>query len=193
MIGEGPVAAGQLSDVPAEAGNTAEAAPDEIIVTARSEAPPGDPLQNVNIEAFQVAQSVDKALVGPIAKGYEGGVPKPIRDGLGNALRNLREPINFLNFLFQFKIGKAVETVGRFAINSTIGVAGIFDVAKKPPVNLPYRPNGFANTLGFYGVEPGPYFFLPLRSEEHTSELQSLMRYSYAVFCLKKKNNTKQH
>src|SRR3546814_3249888 len=49
-----------------------------------------------------------------------------------------------------------------FAINSTIGVAGIFDVAKKPPVNLPYRPNGFANTLGFYGVEPGPYFFLPL-------------------------------
>src|SRR3546814_7125122 len=102
-------------------------------------------------------------------------------------------PINFLNFLFQFKIGKAVETVGRFAINSTIGVAGIFDVAKKPPVNLPYRPNGFANTLGFYGVEPGPYFFLPLRSEEHTSELQSLMRYSYAVFCLKKKNNTKQH
>src|SRR3546814_15132075 len=41
-------------------------------------------------------------------------------------------------------------------------VAGIFDVAKKPPVNLPYRPNGFANTLGFYGVEPGPYFYLPL-------------------------------
>src|SRR3546814_6862788 len=114
MIGEGPVAAGQLSDVPAEAGNTAEAAPDEIIVTARSEAPPGDPLQNVNIEAFQVAQSVDKALVGPIAKGYEGVVPKPIRDGLGNALR----------------------------------------------------------------------------SEGHTSELQSLMRISSAPFCLKKKKQT---
>src|SRR3546814_5971696 len=43
-----------------------------------------------------------------------------------------------------------------------MGVAGIFDVAKKPPVNLPYRPNVFANTLCFYGVEPGPYFFLPL-------------------------------
>src|SRR3546814_9806039 len=102
-----------------------------------------------------------------------------------------------------FKIGKALETVGRFAINSTIGAAGVFDVAKKAPINLPYRSNGFANTLGFYGVEPGPYFFLPLvgptplrdmvgdgidllvlpvRSEEHTSELQSLMRNSYAVF-----------
>src|SRR3546814_2534491 len=102
-------------------------------------------------------------------------------------------------------LGKALETVGRFAINSTIGAAGVFDVAKKAPINLPYRSNGFANTLGFYGVEPGPYFFLPLvgpttlrdmvgdgidllvRSEEHTSELQSLMRISYAVFCLYKK------
>src|SRR3546814_2571466 len=64
--------------------------------------------------------------------------------------------------LLQFKIGKALETVGRFAINSTIGAAGVFDVAKKAPINLPYRSNGFANTLGFYGVEPGPYFFLPL-------------------------------
>ena len=162
MIGERPVEAGQSIDVPAEPGNTSEASPDEIIVIARGEAPPGDPLQNVNIEAFQVAQSVDKALVGPIAKGYEGGVPKPIRDGLGNALRNLSEPINFVNFLLQFKIGKALETVGRFAINSTIGAAGVFDVAKKAPINLPYRSNGFANTLGFYGVEPGPYFFLPL-------------------------------
>src|SRR3546814_781744 len=59
-------------------------------------------------------------------------------------------------------LGKALETVGRFAINSTIGAAGVFDVAKKAPINLPYRSNGFANTLGFYGVEPGPYFFLPL-------------------------------
>src|SRR3546814_18834545 len=86
----------------------------------------------------------------------------PILYGLGNALRNLREPINFMNFLFQFKIGKAVETVGRFAINSTIGVEGIFDVAKKPPVNLPYRRNGFANTLGFYGVEHGTSLYLKL-------------------------------
>src|SRR3546814_1283739 len=99
---------------------------------------------------------------------------------------------NFLNFLLQFKIGKAAETLGRFAVNTTFGVGGLFDVAKTMPFNLPYRRNGFANTLGFYGVEPGPYFYLPLigsttlRSEEHTSELQSLMRISYAVFCLKK-------
>ena len=68
----------------------------------------------------------------------------------------------FLNFLLQFKIGKAAETLGRFAVNTTFGVGGLFDVAKTKPFNLPYRRNGFANTLGFYGVEPGPFFYLPV-------------------------------
>jgi phospholipid-binding lipoprotein MlaA len=74
----------------------------------------------------------------------------------------LDEPIVFVNFLLQFKIGKAAETVGRFAINSTIGVAGLFDFAKKHPINLPRRSNGLADTLGYYGVGPGPYLYLPL-------------------------------
>ena len=140
----------------------APGAPNEIVVTARGDAPPGDPLQAVNIESYRAVQAIDKALVGPIAMGYQGIVPEPVRDGVGNALRNLTEPVNFLNYLLQFKIGKAAETLGRFAINSTFGVGGLFDVAKKKPFNLPYRRNGFANTLGFYGVEPGPFFYLPL-------------------------------
>lgn len=140
----------------------APGAPNEIVVTARGDAPPGDPLQAVNIESFQAVQAIDQALVGPIAMGYQGIVPEPVRDGVGNALRNLTEPVNFLNYLLQFKIGKAAETLGRFAVNSTFGVGGLFDVAKKKPFNLPYRRNGFANTLGFYGVEPGPFFYLPL-------------------------------
>ena len=136
--------------------------PDDIVVTARGEAPPGDPLQEANIASFRAVQSVDKALVAPVATGYQGIVPEPVRDGLGNALRNLSEPVNFLNFLLQFKIGKAAETLGRFVVNTTFGVGGLFDVAKTKPFSLPYRRNGFANTLGFYGVEPGPYFYLPL-------------------------------
>ena len=140
----------------------APGAPNEIVVTARGDAPPGDPLQAVNIESYRAVQAIDQALVGPIAMGYQGIVPEPVRDGVGNALRNLTEPVNFLNYLLQFKIGKAAETLGRFAINSTFGVGGLFDVAKKKPFNLPYRRNGFANTLGFYGVEPGPYFYLPV-------------------------------
>jgi len=136
--------------------------PNDIVVTARGEAPPGDPLQEANIASYRAVQSVDKALVAPVATGYQSVVPEPVRDGLGNALRNISEPVNFLNFLLQFKIGKAAETLGRFAVNTTFGVGGLFDVAKTKPFNLPYRRNGFANTMGFYGVEPGPYFYLPL-------------------------------
>lgn len=135
--------------------------PDIIIVTAKP-GTPGDPLGNLNAQTFEIAQSIDKALVGPVAVAYKDAVPRPIRKGLHNFLYNLGEPVVFVNFLLQFKIGKAAETLGRFAINSTIGVAGIFDVAKTQPVNLPHRSNGFAYTLGYYGVDTGPYLFLPL-------------------------------
>lgn len=133
-----------------------------IIVTARPDSQPGDPMLQLNAQSFEVVQDVDEALVGPVAMAYKDAVPKPVRHGLRNFLRNLTEPIVALNFLLQLKPGKAAETVGRFAINSTIGIGGLFDVAKRDPFKLPYRRNGFANTLGYYGVEPGAYLFLPL-------------------------------
>lgn len=135
---------------------------DTIIVTARPESQPGDPMLQLNAQSFEVVQDVDEALVGPVAMAYKDAVPKPVRHGLRNFLRNLTEPIVALNFLLQLKPGKAAETVGRFAINSTIGIGGLFDIAKRDPFKLPYRRNGFANTLGYYGVEPGAYLFLPL-------------------------------
>jgi phospholipid-binding lipoprotein MlaA len=134
----------------------------EIIVTGRAGPPPGDPLEQVNEVSFAAVQAVDKALVGPVAHAYKTAVPSPVRSGVRNLLSNLHEPETFLNFLLQHRIGKAFETLGRFAVNSTIGVAGLFDIAKRRPFNLRHRNNGFANTLGFYGVKPGPFFFLPL-------------------------------
>jgi phospholipid-binding lipoprotein MlaA len=139
----------------ADAGN-------EIVVTGDTHMIRADPLQEVNLASYEAVQAVDQALVAPIAKTYQRAIPEPVRDGLGNALRNVSEPVNFLNFLLQLKIGKAFETAGRFAINTTLGIGGLFDVAKKKPFHLPYRRNGLANTLGFYGVKPGPYFYLPL-------------------------------
>lgn len=133
-----------------------------IVVTARADSEPGDPMLQLNAQSYEVVQDVDEALVGPLAMAYKDAIPKPIRHGLRNFLRNLTEPIVALNFLLQLKPGKAAETVGRFAVNTTLGIGGLFDVAKRDPFNLPYRRNGLANTLGYYGVEPGAYLFLPL-------------------------------
>ncbi len=133
-----------------------------IVVTGEGADPQKDPLENVNIQAYELTRDIDKAFVEPIADVYEEDLPSPIRKGLRNFLRNLMEPVNALNYLLQLKPGKALETVGRFAINTTVGVAGLFDVAKKEPFNLPWRRNGFANTLGYYGVGPGPFLVLPL-------------------------------
>lgn len=134
---------------------------DVIVVTGRPHSPV-DPLEAINVKSFETVESLDKAVVAPVAKTYENDVPKPVRSGLRNFLNNLDEPVVAVNFLLQHRIGKAFETVGRFAINSTIGVAGLMDVAKRKPFNLPHRNNGFADTMGFYGVKQGAYMFLPL-------------------------------
>lgn len=146
-----------------DAGQTGEQSDgNEIVVEGEYGPPRGDPMAAVNEASYRLIQDIDGALIGPIAYGYRDGLPEPIRDGLGNVIRNLREPANFLNFLLQFKIGDALETLGRFAINSTVGVGGLFDVAGKDSIGLPYRRNGFANTLGYYGVGGGPYLYLPV-------------------------------
>lgn len=121
-----------------------------------------DPLESVNVLAFDAVQSIDKVLTGPAALKYKKTVPSPVRSGVRNFFSNIQEPIIFLNFLLQLKPGKAAETAGRFGINSTLGFLGLFDTAKKKPFFLPRRNNGFAFTLGYYGVKPGPYLFLPL-------------------------------
>lgn len=123
---------------------------------------PGDPLARVNAKSYAVIQSVDRAFVGPVAMGYKRGLPEPVRDGLHNVLTNLREPIVFVNYLLQLKPGKAVRTLGRFAVNSTIGVAGLVDMAKRKPFNMEHKYNGFADTFACYGIGGGPYLFLPL-------------------------------
>lgn len=143
--------------------NDPAAGPESVIVVTRPEpAPPGDPLQHLNVESFKAVQAVDKAVLEPVAKAYNKGLPRPVRKGLRNFFSNLGEPVVFAAYLLQFKPGKAAETAGRFVINTTLGVAGFVDVAKRKPFNLPYRPNGLANVLGYYGVGPGPYFYLPI-------------------------------
>lgn len=153
----------ETAGVPVDAsGPSAQPADDSAIVVQARTATPADPLANINAKAFEAVQAVDEAVVGPVAQGYEKKVPSPVRSGLRNFLRNLEEPVSAINYLLQLKPGRAIKSVGRFALNSTMGWAGLFDVAKRKPFNLRYVPNGFANTFACYGVGPGPYFFLPV-------------------------------
>lgn len=134
----------------------------EIVVEGSYGPPAIDPAEAINEFSYTVSQAIDQALVQPVTYAYRDVVPEPIRDGLGNVVRNFGEPGNALNFLLQGKIGKALGVLGRIAINSTIGIGGLIDVAAKPGIGIPYRRNGFANTMGYYGIGPGPYLFVPI-------------------------------
>jgi len=142
----------------------------EIVVEGEVGPPKSDPAEAINEESYRVTQAVDAAVVEPVANAYRDALPDPVRDGLGNVVRNLGEPSVALNFLLQGKVGKAAETLGRLAINSTLGVGGLFDVAGKR-AGLPYRRNGFANTMGFYGIGSGPYLYLPVTGATSVRDL----------------------
>jgi phospholipid-binding lipoprotein MlaA len=142
-------------EAPPEDGN-------EIVVEGTYGPPAGDPAEKLNAESYRIAQAVDAAVIEPVAYAYRDNLPAPLREGLGNVVRNLGEPSNALNFLLQGKVGKAFGSLGRLAINSTLGLGGLIDVAGKPGIDLPYRRNGFANTMGYYGVGPGAYLYLPV-------------------------------
>lgn len=151
----------------------AESAPAEPAPPAEADEAPGivvqgdsfsrqDPAHAINQKSFEAIQKGDKLVVAPVARAYEKTLPSPLRQGLHNALYNLREPSNFVAFLLEHKFGKAGQVLVRFTVNSTVGLAGLIDVAKAKPLKIPYRPNGLADVAGFYGIKSGPYLFLPL-------------------------------
>jgi phospholipid-binding lipoprotein MlaA len=122
----------------------------------------GDPLEGFNRTMFSVHQFLDRIAFRPLAMLYKTVFPKPVRTGIRHIFSNVGEPLVFANDVLQLKPKRAVRTVGRFLVNSTIGIGGILDVAKTRRFNLPHHDNNFGDTLGHYGVHPGFYIFLPL-------------------------------
>ena len=114
----------------------------------------------MNANIFEFNRQVDRFVLKPVAKGYNFVMPDLVQVGISNIFSNLRFAPRFLNNVFQGKLKGAGIEVGRFLINSTVGLAGFFDLAKE--VNLVTPDEDFGQTLGFYGVKPGPYLVLPL-------------------------------
>jgi phospholipid-binding lipoprotein MlaA len=119
-----------------------------------------DPWEPMNTNIFEFNRQVDRFVLKPVAKGYNFVMPDLVQVGISNIFYNLRFAPRFFNNVFQGKMKGAGIEVGRFLINSTVGLAGFFDLAKH--VDLVTSEEDLGQTLGFYGVKPGPYLVLPL-------------------------------
>lgn len=120
-----------------------------------------DPLERINRTFFDLNQRLDRNAGVPAATAYKETVPQTVRGGLHNMLDNLGGPVNVANSLLQARFAGAASAAGRFIVNTTVGVAGIFDVASD--WGMPARNRDFGQTMGTYGVPPGPYLVLPFR------------------------------
>ncbi len=121
-----------------------------------------DPFEPINRVFYAISQPIDRFALRPAAMAYQAVVPKPLRDGARNAITNLGEPVVLLNDLVQLRPKRALRTLGRLIINSTIGAFGLFDIAKRKPFNIAHHDNGFGSTLGYYGMGPIMYLYLPV-------------------------------
>ncbi|MBW1790207.1 MAG: VacJ family lipoprotein [Deltaproteobacteria bacterium] len=120
-----------------------------------------DPMQPMNRKFFTFNDRLYFWFFKPVGTGYKALVPEPIRVSIRNFFSNFRMPIRALNCLLQGKMKGAGIEISRFAINSTLGVFGLGDAAKKV-FNLDAYEEDFGQTLGFHGVPPGAYFNCPL-------------------------------
>ncbi len=119
-----------------------------------------DPLEGTNRRLFSVHEAIDGAVLEPVARGYRAITPSPVRSGVTNFLRNLKSPVVLANDLLQGEVGRAGVTVARFGLNTTVGVLGLFDPATG--VGLERHDEDFGQTLAVWGVDSGPYLFIPV-------------------------------
>ena len=119
-----------------------------------------DPIEPFNRGVFWFNDTLDVYLFEPVARGYDYVAPDSVQRGVTNFFRNLSYPVYLLSDLVQLKFEQAGEHTGRFLINSTVGLVGIFDVATD--VGLHYHPEDFGTALAYYGVPSGPYLVLPI-------------------------------
>ncbi|MGQ0428829.1 MAG: MlaA family lipoprotein [Gammaproteobacteria bacterium] len=121
---------------------------------------PGDPLEGWNRGVQRVNDAIDRGVLKPVASAYQRHVPRPVRTGIGNLLSHLAFPVTIVNDLLQAKLLATAQDLGRFALNSTLGLAGLLDPASD--ADLPRHEEDFGQTLGRWGVPAGPYLVLPL-------------------------------
>jgi phospholipid-binding lipoprotein MlaA len=119
-----------------------------------------DPFENVNRKIFGFNDVVDKHVLVPVSKAYRDALSNPIRGSIHDFLNNLNAPLIFANDVLQGNLPLAKDTFARFALDSTIGMGGLVDVAGR--WGIPYHENDLGVTLGVWGIDAGPYIVIPI-------------------------------
>jgi len=128
-----------------------------------------DPFEDTNRAIFRFNQRVDQTVLVPAAEAYRTVVPPPMRQSLHDFMQNLNEPVIFANDMLQAQPQLAGQTLARLAVNTTVGVGGMFDVASR--MGIPYHNNDFGVTLATWGVAEGPYLMLPVLGPSNVRDL----------------------
>lgn len=121
---------------------------------------PSDPLEPVNRGVYKFNRVADTYVLRPVAQGYKNYVPDPVREGFSNFFDNLFYPTTIVNDILQFKPAQTGKDLGRFVLNTTVGLVGFLDVAT--PLGLPRNNEDLGQTFGHWGVGEGWYLMLPL-------------------------------
>lgn len=119
-----------------------------------------DPWEGFNRRMYYFNAKADEYVILPVVTGYQKITPDVVERSINNFFSNLDEISTFINSLLQFKLSVAGETLARFTLNSTVGLAGLFDVATQ--IGFVEQNEDFGQTLGYWGVDAGPYLVLPL-------------------------------
>ena len=136
-----------------------------------------DPLQKYNRESYKLTDTVDQAVIRPVAVGYRKVTTAPMRRSFSDFFTNIRMPITVANDLLQARPKQALQSSGRFLVNLTLGIGGFFDPASQ--LGLPLEDNDFGITLARWGVPEGDYLFVPLAGPSTVRDIWRLPVDSY--------------
>jgi phospholipid-binding lipoprotein MlaA len=141
---------------------SAHAADDGVVPLTAADSPSMrtyDPWERVNRFNYRFNARFDEVIFLPVSNAYRR-LPSPLRSGVHHFFGNLAEVDSIVNYTLQGRLGRGVRSAGRFVINTTLGIGGLFDVAVK--FHLPSAPTGFGTTLARWGMHPGPYVVIPI-------------------------------
>lgn len=139
---------------------------------------PKDPIEGFNRAMFAFNEGLDTVIIKPVAQGYDAALPQPVKNGVTNFFANIADVFIAVNNLLQGKVPEAASDVGRFAVNTTVGVLGVFDVATE--MGLEKHEEDFGQTFGRWGVGNGAYVVVPFFGPRNVRDTAGLVLDIYA-------------